>query len=189
MRKVILLTVLLGTLFPYAFTQTNAFPPDGNVGIGTTNPENNGGWDKVLEVRGYNHSKFIVTTANAGIQTGMWSHSLGGYNAPIGGISGTTTNHPFSFITNGSNRLTIGADGTVGILGNVGLGVMNPENNAGWGRVLEIQGVNHSKMVVTTTAETGGIQTGVWSNYLGAYNAPIGGITGTATNHPYSLVS
>lgn len=92
----------------------------GNVGIGTATPENSEGWHKVLDVYGSSHSKIIATTAN--VQTGIWSHNFGFYNSPPGGILGTKTNHPLSFITNGTNKLTITNDG------NVGIGTATPSN-------------------------------------------------------------
>ncbi len=86
---------------------------NGNVGIGTNNPENSEGWNKVLDIYGSAHSKILATTAN--IQTGIWSHSSGYYNSPAGGIFGTKTNHPLSFITSGTSRVSITSDGNVGI--------------------------------------------------------------------------
>jgi hypothetical protein len=85
----------------------------GNVGIGTVNPENAEGWMKVLEVKGGAHSKSLVSTNS--VISGLWSHELGYYGAPAGGISGTYTNHPFTFITNKVSRMTITNDGRVGI--------------------------------------------------------------------------
>lgn len=48
---------------------------DGNIGIGTTNPENSESWNKVLEVKGNETSKFINSTSM--ITTGIWSHDYG----------------------------------------------------------------------------------------------------------------
>ncbi len=90
-------------------------PGGGNVGIGTTNPENREGWEKVVEIAGNTNSKLLVSSS--GIKSGLWSHSLGFYGAPAGGIVGTWTNHPFSIITNSTSRLTINTNGQV-IIGN-----------------------------------------------------------------------
>jgi hypothetical protein len=92
---------------------------NGNIGIGTINPENSEGWNRVLDVYGESHSKVIVTTNN--VQTGLWSHNLGFYGAPAGGIAGTKTNHPFTLITNAQPRLTIANNG------NIGIGQINPQ--------------------------------------------------------------
>ncbi|MGN7787300.1 hypothetical protein ACTJIJ_22390 [Niabella sp. 22666] len=103
-----------------AVNHSNSFAKDlllqyygGNVAIGSTIPENAEGWGKVLEVKGALHAKSMVSTAN--IISGLWSHESGHYGAPAGGISGTYTNHPFSFITNKVSRMTITSDGRVGI--------------------------------------------------------------------------
>lgn len=114
---------------------------NGNVGIGTSNPENSEGWHKVLDVYGSSHSKILATTAS--VQTGIWSHSTGFYNSPAGGIFGTKTNHPLSFITNGTNKLLITNNG------NVGIGTINPTAK------LEIY--NGSVLVNTPRTSTGSI--------------------------------
>jgi len=85
----------------------------GNVGIGTTSPENSAGWNRVLDVYGDYHSRIITRTTN--IRTAFTSHNSGFFGAPAGGIIGTETSHPLSFITGGSSRVTIDTSGNVGI--------------------------------------------------------------------------
>jgi hypothetical protein len=85
----------------------------GNVGIGTTAPENSAGWNRVLDVYGGSNSRIITRTTN--IITAFTSHNSGFYGAPAGGIIGTETSHPLSFITGGSSRVTIDTSGNVGI--------------------------------------------------------------------------
>lgn len=86
---------------------------DGNVGIGTTVIENSEGWNKALQIRGNEHSKILASSSN--VITGLWAHNYGFYGAPAGGITGTYTNHPFSFITNGSSKMTVFPNGKVTI--------------------------------------------------------------------------
>ena len=107
--------LVIGAMFfsSYCMAQTNTFPTSGNVGIGTTNPENVDGWDKVLEVRGTSHSKFMLTSNN--VKSGLWSHDLGYYGTLPGGFVGTISTHPFSFITAGSPKMIVTVDGSVGI--------------------------------------------------------------------------
>ncbi|RQO80250.1 hypothetical protein DBR40_00985 [Pedobacter sp. KBW01] len=89
-------------------TETN-----GVVSVGTGIPENHDGWEKVFGVKANAHAKFIVETNN--VISGIWSHNLGYYGAPAGGITGTYSNHPFSIVTGATTRLTVSNNGNVGI--------------------------------------------------------------------------
>ncbi|MCJ8208814.1 hypothetical protein MUY27_03785 [Mucilaginibacter sp. RS28] len=116
-KKLILFVLLLAVTRSFA-QNTYPWPQIGNIGIGTTTPENSEGWTKVLDVFGSTDAK-ILTSTNA-IHTGLWSHEFGFYGAPAGGITGTYSNHPFSIITNKVSRVTIN------VLGKVGIGTFNP---------------------------------------------------------------
>ena len=99
--------------FYTADTQRMTITSGGNVGIGTSSPENISGWTKVLDVYGAGNSKSIVTTSV--IRGGMYAHNSGFFSAPAGMIMGANSNHPLSFITNGASRMTINTSGNVGI--------------------------------------------------------------------------
>ncbi|MGJ1268692.1 hypothetical protein ACR79S_19010 [Sphingobacterium spiritivorum] len=112
--KKLISTSLFAMLLSLSYGQTNIFPADGNVGIGTLYPDNSQLWDKVLELKGPQHAKLLVTT-NAGIKLGMFSHI--GYNAKIGTESNTNL------------TLTAGYWNDVMTLttsGNVGIGTLQP---------------------------------------------------------------
>ncbi|TDO84042.1 hypothetical protein EV143_101487 [Flavobacterium chryseum] len=49
-----------------------------------------------------------------------------------------------------SGNLKIGGIGTNYISGNLGIGVSNPSNDQGWGRVLDVAGIHHSKILATS---------------------------------------
>ena len=72
--------------------------------------------------------------------------------------------------------------------GNIGIGTATPENSEGWSRVTEIRGITNSKFIVTTS-NSSSITSGLWSNNSSIYGAPAGGITGTWSNHPFSIIT
>jgi len=104
----------------------------GNLGIGVTNPSNNQGWDKVLDVAGANHSKILATSENSLYKVGIFSHSswYGG-----GGFIGTESNHNLHFITDNNAKMSVLRNG------NVGIGSLNPTNK------LDVNGTIHAKEV------------------------------------------
>jgi hypothetical protein len=99
-------------------TQVMTMNGNGNVGIGTQTPENSEGWNRVFQIKGIDHSK-ILSSSNT-VTSGIFSHETGYYGSPAGGILGTTSNHPFSIITNKTNRLVVSN------VGNVGIGIAIP---------------------------------------------------------------
>lgn len=99
---------------PPNFNSKDKLYINGNVGIGTDTPENIENWKRVLEVKGDVNAKLLVSS-NA-ISSGLWAHdNYSIYGAPIGGLIGTQSNHPFSIITNKSAKMVISSDGNVGI--------------------------------------------------------------------------
>jgi hypothetical protein len=84
----------------------------GNVGVGTTTPENSEGWSKVLDVLGGAHAKLSVR--NSSIEARVMAHG-GWWGAPAGMVVGTNTAHSLSFGTNKATRMTIDTAGNVGI--------------------------------------------------------------------------
>ncbi len=109
MKKITLLTAL--SFFCAVTMQAqNTFPASGNVGIGTTKPSNDQGWNTVLDVKGNNNAKILVTTNDSSIKTGIFSHA--GYG---GGFLGTESNHNLHLVTSYTPKLSILTNGNVGI--------------------------------------------------------------------------
>ncbi|MDR0231529.1 MAG: hypothetical protein LBI82_05355 [Dysgonamonadaceae bacterium] len=75
--------------------------------------------------------------------------------------------------------------GRVAVTGNLGVGTDTPENTENWNKVAEVRGTTNSKFIVTTNS----ITSGLWSHNTGTYGSLAGGITGTASNHPFSIVT
>jgi len=75
--------------------------------------------------------------------------------------------------------------GKVAVTGNFGVGADTPENTENWTKVAEVRGTTNSKFIVTTNSVTSGL----WSHNTGTYGSLAGGITGTASNHPFSIVT
>ncbi|WP_160111876.1 tail fiber protein [Aquimarina sp. AU58] len=112
---------------------------NGNVGIGTQNPSNAQGWNRVLDVAGSQHSKILATSVNEKYKTGIFSHNESWYGG--GGFVGTESNHNLHLITNYASKMTILTNG------NVGIGTQNPDSK------LTVKGNIHSREIkVTATA-------------------------------------
>ncbi|HEX8576839.1 MAG TPA: hypothetical protein VF677_11150, partial [Flavobacterium sp.] len=151
------------------------FQSNGNVGIGTVSPSNIQGWDRVVDVAGLNHSKILATSSNATYKTGIFSHTSwhGG-----GGFIGTESNHNLHLITGYTPKVTILTDG------NVGIGTVSPSNIQSWGRVLDVAGIDNSKILATSSNAT--YKTGIFSHtsWHGG-----GGFIGTESNHNLHLIT
>ncbi|PYF74206.1 hypothetical protein [Pedobacter nutrimenti] len=89
-------------------------PNTGNVGIGTTTIDNLQSWNKVLQLHGSNHAKFLVTSGE-GVKTGIFSHN--GYNGKIG----TESNHNLTLTAGYWNDVM-----TLTTAGDIGIGTLSP---------------------------------------------------------------
>lgn len=80
--------------------------------------------------------------------------------------------------------------------GNVGIGTTTPSTLNGWGRVLDVHGVSHSKIVATNATDGVSVTTGVYSHSLvpngyGGYPQNYGGVglVGTETGHDFGIMT
>jgi hypothetical protein len=108
-----------------AFGQTNTFPSSGNVGIGTTTPQNPFTLNKTGTLatgNWYNLGAFIEPTSNKGIHLGYDNSSqtgliLSGTNGPASNLAFWTYNG-----TAWGERMRLDSSG------NVGIGTISPQN-------------------------------------------------------------
>ena len=154
--------------------QSVIYSNNGNVGVGTSNPTNLQGWQRVLNVDGNGNSK-IISSSNSNFRVGIYSHSTwGGTGA---GIIGTESNHTLHFITGYNTKMSILTNG------NVGIGTSNPTNLQGWQRVLNVDGNGNSKIVSSTNSN---FRVGLYSH--SSWNGG-GGFIGTESNHNLHFIT
>ncbi|MGW3649414.1 hypothetical protein [Streptomyces sp. NPDC000878] len=152
--------------------------PGGDVGIGTTAPDNQGGWDRVLDVVGAARTKLSLRTAD--IEGRVVAHQGGAFGALPGMAVGTVSSSPLTLVTAGKARLSVTADGHLGI------GTVTPDVGTGeWGRVVDVVGPGSSKLSVRTAK----VDARVMAHDTGVFGAGPGMIVGTATNSALSLVT
>jgi hypothetical protein len=147
----------------------------GNLGVGTTTPE-----DK-LHVSGgnmrldNNRGLFIEDAAGAGKR----ALSADPSNVlHIGGGGG-----------GGFDRIDfdLGSTGTAMTLsgGHAGIGTVTPENSDGFSRVVDILGVQHTKLSIRSNT----IDARVIAHESGFWGAPAGMVIGAKSNHPLSFAT
>lgn len=128
----------------YVFSSVNGermrIDSSGNIGIGTASPAG---------------IRLVVATPSAGVQIsatdGTVTHYVG-YASSTVAYHGTGSNHPLSFLTNNSVRMTISATGTINF-GNVyGVTVTTPRNVFidSSGNIGGISSIRESKTNITT---------------------------------------
>ncbi len=118
MNNIVLLIVFFGIIL-----KTNAqdktingttFKANGNVGIGTSAPNNLQNWNKVLDVHGKDHSKVLATSVTNNIKVGAFAHGSG-WKGIVGRL-GTESNHDLRLMAGyGRDQLTIRTNGNIGI--------------------------------------------------------------------------
>jgi hypothetical protein len=87
----------------------------GNVGIGTTQPENAEEWNKVLDVLGDDAGGAKLSVRTESVDAQVWAAAGEWWGAPAGMAVGTKSAHALSFATGGSSKMTIDPQGNVGI--------------------------------------------------------------------------
>ncbi|WP_228408114.1 MULTISPECIES: hypothetical protein [unclassified Chryseobacterium] len=110
----------------------------GNVGVGTTTPDNVQNWDKVLDIYASAHSKLLVRSLN--VKTGIFSHETWG--GAVGRI-GTESNHDLRLMAGYGNDVM-----TLNTIGNVGIGNITPQAK------LDVSGDVRIANIPTSTSST-----------------------------------
>ena len=83
-------------------------------GNSTSNVSNDGGWNGRLNVAGTGHSRIDAKCTNDGIITTMYAHT-----GNAAGKIGTMSNHPVKLMTGGTDRGTVGTNGSLTMTGDV----------------------------------------------------------------------
>jgi hypothetical protein len=92
------------------YAQSNNLSVYGNVGIGTLSPDSLANY-RIIDARGTTGDfGGIFQSKGYNGNTKTWLYSAAGV-----GYLGTVSNHPFSILTNGTERITITNDGKVGM--------------------------------------------------------------------------
>jgi hypothetical protein len=159
---------------------THALTMDGgNVGIGTTTPENADGWSRVLDVLGGGHAKLSVRTTTGKIDARLMAHDDGFFGAPAGMVVGTKSNHPLSLATAGATRLTLTSDGHVGI------GATAVDNAEKWARIVDM----YSRFNFRVNLRTDNVETRIMAHDTGIWGGERGMVLGTKTEHFLNLAT
>lgn len=164
MKKIILTALFFINISPI-IAQNTTFD---NVSIGTSYPAY--GTQMKINFPGY---------------TGGWARAYSIVNE-----SGSDSYFTFGstgYATNGATSVSsnfIGKDLNTRYMtflpnGNVGIGTETPSNLQGWGKVLDVAGANHSKILATS--ENSAYRVGIFSHNAEWYGG--GGFVGTETNH------
>ena len=149
------------------------------VGVGTIDPSIVKNWGQCLEVKGDKYKKLLVSTNVNDVRLGLYAHRRW-RNATGSGTIGTESNHPLILMTNFKERMRV----TTG--GNFGIGTRSISNYGNWNRVMQIDGSNHAKSLVTSTKYgviVGSYAHKSWGNSSGS------GSIGTESNHPLRLIT
>jgi len=95
------------------------------------------------------------------------------------GVPGNNASYSHKFYGGTTPLMTIRGDG------NVGIGTVSPSNIQSWGRVLDVAGVDNSKILATSRNAT--YRTGIFSHDESWYGG--GGFIGTESNHNLHLIT
>ncbi len=137
---------------------------DSNVGVGTSN------------TRG---DKFHVNTGGQFFRAANWGIGVAdaGWRNTL--ILSNSYNYCEMFNNDGRPIVLQIPNG-----GNVGIGTYSPSNQQGWGRVLDVNGSNHSKILATADGET--YRTGMYAHQ--SWHGG-GGFIGTESTHNLFLIT
>lgn len=163
----------------WTLSGTNLYSANsGNTGIGTTSPLTK------LHITGNMTLDDVSPTIYTGIGNTDQNRYLTIISSPnatfASGLKagGLLVADAYNYANPAKNNLIV--------KGNVGIGTPAPENAEGWSNVLNVNGSTNAKIITTTS---NGLYVGTWAHSSGYFSAPAGGMTGTYSNHPFSVIT
>ena len=169
-----------------SLAQTNTFPNDGNVGIGTTSPTSKlhiAGDGEIIKLQDIFHENtedefmgWLAGYDKSGDE--IWWIGEGSGNNKVLGFYTNRPGYDLN-IFNKEKGMVIKDNGSVGI------GTSNPDNVQGWHGAVDVHGLEHSKILATSN--TAGVKTGIFSH--GANWNGVVGRLGTESNHDLRLMA
>jgi len=151
---------------------------DGQVGIGTTMPNNEGNWGRVVDLVQQWNARYLVRASQGQVFGFLAAHPDGVFDSAGGVLVGTESAHAVNLVTNRVARLTVTGAGDVGI------GTASPAVNGAWTRTLDVYGAASARLAVRSKDITA-----VVGAHPGGYGAPTGWVAGTESNHAASIVT